>query len=52
VGHELVPHDDDAVVTFRDMEEFEDFQWWLKERGWTRAPNFEAMMKKIKDALS
>jgi hypothetical protein len=52
-GHELVPHnyDDDAVATFR-RGEFEDAREWLEGRGWTKAPNFEAMLGKIKEALS
>jgi hypothetical protein len=50
-GEELVPHDDDAIVTFRQGE-FEDALRWLEDRGWARAPNFEAMLRKIKDALS
>jgi hypothetical protein len=51
VGNELLPHDDDSVVTFRHGE-LEDAHEWLEERGWTRAPNSEEAMKKIKDALS
>jgi hypothetical protein len=49
-GEKLVPHDDDAIVTFRQGE-FEDALRWLEDRGWARAPNFEAMTKQIKDAL-
>jgi hypothetical protein len=50
-GEELVPHDDDAIVTFL-RGEFEDAHRWLEGRGWTKAPDFEAMTKQIKDALS
>jgi hypothetical protein len=51
VGHELVPHDDDALVTFRHGE-FEEALSWLEGYGWTKVPNFEAVAEKIKDALS
>jgi hypothetical protein len=51
VGEELLPHDDAAVMTCRHGE-FEHARGWLEERGWTRAPNFEDALKKIKDALS
>jgi hypothetical protein len=50
-GEVLVPHDDDAIVTFPHGE-LEDARAWLEGRGWTRAPNFEAMMTKIEEALS
>jgi hypothetical protein len=52
-GHELVPHNynDDAVATFR-RGEFEEALNWLEGYGWTKAPDFDAAMKEIKDALS
>ena len=50
-GEELVPHDDEAIVTFR-RGEFQDAREWLEGRGWTKASNFEDALKKIKEALS
>jgi hypothetical protein len=50
-GDELLPHNDDAVVTFR-RGEFEEARSWLKGYGWTKASDFEAIAQRIKDALS
>jgi hypothetical protein len=51
VGNELLDPFHDAVATF-GQGEFEEALSWLEDYGWTKAPNFEAMAKKIKDALS
>jgi hypothetical protein len=51
IGHELVPHNDDAVAVFRRGQS-EDARVWLQRYGWSRTPNFEAAMEKIKNALS
>jgi hypothetical protein len=51
VGHQLVPYGDEAVRVFRPGES-EDAQGWLEDYGWARAPNFEAAIEMIKDALS
>jgi hypothetical protein len=51
VGHEFVSYGDEAVAAFRPGE-FEDALAWLEDYGWSRAPNFEVAMKKIKNALS
>ena len=51
VGDELLPHHDDAVVTFQHGD-FEEARSWLEGYGWTKAQNFDAMTKQIKDAFS
>jgi hypothetical protein len=50
VGHDLVPHQDGAVAVFRSGQSA-DCRAWLEEYGWSRAPNFEAAMKKITETL-
>jgi hypothetical protein len=50
VGHELVPHSDDAVAVFQPGQS-QEARGWLEGYGWSRAPNFEAAMEKINEAL-
>ena len=50
VGHELVPHSDDAVAVFRP-EQSADARAWPEGYGWRRAPNFEAGMEKLTEIL-
>ena len=44
------PAHDDAVAVFGPGQS-EDARGWLEDYGWSRAPNFEAAMEKIKNAL-
>lgn len=50
VGHDLVPHDDGAVAVFQPGR-CQEARVWLEDYGWSRAPNFEAAMEKITEAL-
>lgn len=51
VGRKLVPRSDDAFAVFGPGQS-EDARGWLEDYGWSRAPDFEAAMEKIKNALS